>query len=92
MPPPELRQYFTTFYLIEITVADGGVLSDFLHPEWGNLRFHAGKLPRAETRDGIILSGTTFAVTGPSSQAVQISVGTTRMLFMTSLAIGNINI
>ena len=88
MPPPELRQYFTTFYLIEITVADGGVLSDFLHPEWGNLRFHAGKLPRAETRDGIILSGTTFAVTGPSSQAVQISVGTTRMWGIGLLPLG----
>jgi hypothetical protein len=44
-PPPELRRYFTTFYLAEVAVHKGGTVTDHLQPEWANLRFHSGSLP-----------------------------------------------
>ncbi|MET0587302.1 MAG: helix-turn-helix domain-containing protein [Novosphingobium sp.] len=78
-PPPELRLYFTTFYLIEIVVHDGGKVTDYLHPEWANLRFHIGDLPEADNRAGATISGTCFPATGPSSRAVRFTIGSTRM-------------
>lgn len=88
-PPPEpLRRYFTTFYLMDVAVPDGGTVTDSLHPEWGNLRFHRGDTPVAETLDGRTLSGTTFAVTGPSSRAVRFTIGSTRMWGIGLLPLG----
>lgn len=87
-PPPELRRYFTTFYLVECTVADGGVVSDYLLPEWANLRIHSGGTPAAETISGNSISGTAFPVTGPSSRAVRFTVGTTRMWGIGLLPLG----
>lgn len=88
-PPPEaLRRYFTTFYVMDVTVPKGGTVADSLHPEWGNLRFHRGATPVAETLDGRRLSGTTFAVTGPSSRAVRFTIGSTRMWGIGLLPLG----
>ena len=87
-PPAELRRYFTTFYLVETTVADGGVSSDYLMPEWANLRFYSGSRPEAETLTGARLTGTSFPVTGPSSQTVRFTMGTTRMWGIGLLPLG----
>ncbi len=87
-PPPELRRYFTTFYLVEATVADGGVISDYLLPEWANLRIHAGSRPEAATLSGAAIAGTAFPVTGPSSQAVRFTIGSTRMWGIGLLPLG----
>ncbi|MDE2404809.1 MAG: AraC family transcriptional regulator [Sphingomonadales bacterium] len=78
-PEGVLARYFTSFYLAEIDVPDGGRIVDYLHPEWGNLRFHDGCLPEAETIAGLRLSNTRFAVTGPSSHSVRFSIGTSRV-------------
>ncbi len=74
-PPPELRRYFTTFYLVEFSVANGGQVVDYLHPEWANLRFMSGSFPDAETMTGAKISGVPFCVTGPSSKAIRFSIG-----------------
>lgn len=87
-PPQPLRRYFTTFYLMDVAVPDGGTVADSLHPEWGNLRLHRGATPVAETLDGRTLSGTTFAVTGPSSRAVRFTIGSTRMWGIGLLPLG----
>jgi len=88
-PPPEpLRRYFTTFYLVEVDVPDGGLIDDCLHPEWGNLRLHQGTTPSARTKGGSTLAGSTFAVTGPTSQSVDFSIGTTRMWGIGLLPLG----
>lgn len=87
-PPPPLRRYFTTFYLMDVDVPDGGMVTDSLHPEWGNLRLHSGSTPVAETLAGKTLSGTSFAATGPSSGAVRFSIGTTRMWGIGLLPLG----
>ncbi len=87
-PPAELRRYFTTFYLMETAVADGARVSDALHPEWGNLRFHSGDCPDAEVQDGMRLSGTHFPATGPSSKTVRFTIGNTRMWGIGLLPLG----
>ena len=88
-PPPEaLRRYFTTFYLMDVAVPGDGTVADSLHPEWGNLRFHRGATPVAQTLDGRSLSGTGFAITGPSSRAVRFTIGSTRMWGIGLLPLG----
>ena len=86
--PPDLRRYFTTFYLLECTVAGGGQVSDYLLPEWANLRFHSGSMPVAESLSGARVAGTAFPVTGPSSRAVRFTIGSTRMWGIGLLPLG----
>lgn len=87
-PPAELRRYFTTFYLVEAEVAGSDFCHDYLHPEWGNLRFYSGAAPRAETVTGMTLSDTHFAATGPSSTAVRFAMGNSRMWGIGLLPLG----
>ena len=83
LPPPALAPFFTSFYLAEIDVADGatgqGQVSDFLHPEWGNLRFHDRPLVEAASANGNHIAGTRFSATGPSSHALRFTVGPCRI-------------
>ena len=87
-PKAELRRYFTTFYHVDWTVADGETTSDHLLPEWANLRFHTGSLPAAQTLSGASVGGTAFPVTGPSSKALRFTVGSTRMWGIGLLPLG----
>jgi AraC-like DNA-binding protein len=77
-PPGRLARYFTTFYLSEVTIADGGRVTDLLHPEWANLRFHTGSLPSTTTHDGRRITGSSFLATGPSSRALEFEIGSGR--------------
>ena len=87
-PPIELRRFFTTFYLAEVAVPGGGIVTDHLQPEWANLRFHSGSLPDAEAYDGTRVRGTTFTATGPSSHIVRYSTGTARIWGIGLLPLG----
>lgn len=68
LPSPELAPYVTTYYYTEAGQADG-VIEDYLHPEWANVRLVA--------RGGIFgsIGGTDmgpipdFVATGPTSVA-----------------------
>lgn len=37
-PSPQLAPYITTIYLTDFAPPQGEVISDWLHPEWGNIR------------------------------------------------------
>lgn len=87
-PPPELHNYFTTFYFVDMTVADGERVADYLQPEWANLRFYSGTCPEADRGDGSLLRDTPFAATGPSSKAVRFSMGNSRMWGIGVLPLG----
>jgi methylphosphotriester-DNA--protein-cysteine methyltransferase len=91
-PPADLARYFTTFYVAEITVARGGTVSDYLHPEWGNLRLLSSNAVQAvgETDAGPdnIVSDTNFIATGPSARAVRFTVCTTRLWGIGFLPLG----
>ena len=87
-PPGALARYFTSFYHAEIIVPDGRRIVDYLHPEWANLRFHAGDLPEARSLTGSRVAGAAFTATGPSSYAVRFEVGTTRLWGIGLLPLG----
>ena len=87
---PPLEQFegcFTTFYQLELDVADGGKVEDYLQPEWANLRFFGGSCPTCEIGDQS-LSGARFVVTGPSSEACHFKIGTSRMWGIGLLPLG----
>ena len=95
-PPADLARYFTTFYVAEITVPEDGpgdgTVSDYLHPEWGNLRLLSCNAVRAisetDGRRDSIVDDTNFIATGPSARAVRFTVRTTRLWGIGFLPLG----
>ena len=87
-PPAELAGCFTSFYLLEVDLAQGERVDDCLHPEWGNLRFFTGGRPETFRRDGSVLAGTPFSATGPSSGPTWFSLPATRMWGVGLLPLG----
>ena len=87
-PPPLLARYFTTFYSTEIAVADGGRVTDWLHPEWAGLRFISGELPDAEIAGQPPITGSSFVAHGPTSTTIRIVTGTLRMWGLGLLPLG----
>ena len=86
-PSEQFEGCFTTFYQLELDVADGGVVRDFLQPEWANLRFFGGSRPTSQIGD-LQLSDTRFVVTGPSALACRFAVGRSRMWGVGLLPLG----
>ena len=87
MPPPQFDGCFTTFYHLELDVADGGVVEDYLQPEWANLRFFCGARPTSWI-DGSQLSDARFTATGPSALPCRFQLGTSRMWGIGLLPLG----
>jgi AraC-like DNA-binding protein len=87
-PPEQIRRYFTSFYLAEITLPPGETVIDHVQPEWAGLRFFSGSLPSAETPAGAHIAGTRFMATGPSSEAVRFSIGAARVWGVGLLPLG----
>ncbi len=87
-PPADLARYFTTFYEADFIVPGGGSASDYLHPEWGNLRLFSSNAVQAEAGAGAIVSDTNFIATGPSARAVRFTTGTTRLWGIGLLPLG----
>ncbi|HQS98435.1 helix-turn-helix domain-containing protein [Novosphingobium sp. 17-62-19] len=77
-PPAPLAPYFTTFYITEVVVADGGRVTDHLHPEWANVRIFSGDCPDSELPGQAPLTGSAANFTGPTSTALKFTVGTLR--------------
>jgi len=86
-PPPEFDGCFTTFYLLDLDVEEGGRVHDYLQPEWANIRFFAGDAPIA----GIVGEPETqanFGATGPSSLPCEFRAGSARMWGIGFLPLG----
>jgi AraC-like DNA-binding protein len=88
LPPPHLRPYFTTFYEVRVTVAGEAKVTDYLHPEWANMRFVQGDLPEGELPGSPLLTGASFVASGPTSRAIRFTVGTMRMWGIGLLPLG----
>lgn len=91
-PPEQFEGCFTTFYHLELDVADangesGGVVEDHLQPEWANLRFFGGARPTS-WMEGEKLTGARFTATGPSSRPLKFQLGTSRMWGIGLLPLG----
>ncbi|MBD3814039.1 MAG: AraC family transcriptional regulator, partial [Betaproteobacteria bacterium] len=78
-PPVDLEGCFTTFYRMDMAVEGGERVTDFLQPEWANLRFFSSNAPRAEVPGVARVENALLTVTGPSSLPGKFELGTTRM-------------
>ena len=87
-PPAALAGCFTSFYLLEVDLADGRPVEDYLHPEWGNVRFFLGPTPSSEIVGCETLSGTPFTATGPTSCPASFRFPATRMWGVGLLPLG----
>jgi len=73
-----LERYFTALYLTEID-AGGGLVTDYLHPEWAALRFTEGPPPIASVGPGELAPQWPFVANGPTSQSIHFGVRTSRV-------------
>lgn len=87
-PPPEFEGCVTSIYRLDLQVSDGPRLTDWLQPEWANLRVFSGDLPRTQVVGGSVVEGVRFTVTGPSSRGARFELGTTRMWGIGLLPLG----
>lgn len=70
-PCEELQGYITFFYFVEVA----GPLSDFLYPEWGNVRFALSGRWRVELAGAPPVWADTAMVFGPTDRRGLISTG-----------------
>lgn len=88
-PPEDLRPYFTTFYLTEITTpTPDEPVRDALQPEWANLRFFDGAAPISWIDGGDRVEQATFVGTGPSSRSANFALASTRFWGIGLLPLG----
>jgi len=86
-PPEDLASCFTTFYKMEVSLPQGRTVTDYLQPEWANLRFFLRNPPRATAHDGATLSAR-FTATGPSSHPTRFEMGSCSMWGIGLLPLG----
>ncbi len=87
-PPAAFEGCFTTFYHLTLEMPAGDArLTDYLQPEWGNLRFFCGSTPDASIGSSRV-SGASFVATGPSSLPCRFSLGAVRMWGIGFLPLG----
>ena len=83
-PPEEFEPCFTTIYRLEIALDEGEQVTDYLQPEWSNLRFFCGSGPDSQVfdhrgKDAPSTTGARFQATGPTSHPTHFRIGRTRM-------------
>lgn len=87
-PPAQFAGCFTTFYHLTLDLPEGaGPVTDYLQPEWANIRFFCGSTPESaigETR----VAGARFVGTGPSTLPCRFSLGRVRMWGVGFLPLG----
>lgn len=78
MPAPALAPYVTTYYLTEASLAGDERIEDWLHPEWGNIRFARNDSWTAAIGSGPMQKLPHLIVTGPTSYATRFNTGSMR--------------
>lgn len=87
-PPAQFEGCFTTFYHLTLEMPEGAEpITDYLQPEWGNIRFFCGTTPEAEI-GGTRISGARFVGTGPSALPCRFTLGPVRMWGVGFLPLG----
>ena len=82
-PPALFEGCFTTFYHLSLDIGPDGVapdarLTDYLQPEWANIRFFCGSTPDAAIGPARV-TGARYVGTGPSSLPCRFTLGPVRM-------------
>ncbi len=88
MPSPDLAPYISTFYLTEVQCPDGSTIEDYLHPEWGNVRFSRNDAWQAAVGPEPLRTAPQLIVSGPSSQASRFVTGAARIWGIGILPLG----
>ncbi|MEM9574128.1 MAG: helix-turn-helix domain-containing protein [Pseudomonadota bacterium] len=78
MPGERLRPYISTFYSTEVRVEPEQTVTDWLHPEWANLRFFDGNLPIGAIGPAEKTTPPRFCIVGPTSYATYFEAGSMR--------------
>ena len=87
-PPAQFTGCFTTFYHLTLDLPEtGAVVTDYLQPEWANIRFFCGTAPEAEIAARKV-SGAPFVGTGPSTLPCRFTLGPVRMWGVGFLPLG----
>lgn len=87
-PPAQFAGCFTSLYHLTLELDDSDArVTDWLQPEWGNIRFFCGTTPDAEIASHQV-SGTRFVGTGPSTLPCRFSLGPVRMWGVGFLPLG----
>ena len=87
-PPATFAGCFTTFYHVTLELPEGGgSFTDYLQPEWANIRFFCGNTPEAEI-GGSRMAGAHFLGTGPSALPCRLTLGSVRMWGVGFLPLG----
>lgn len=87
-PPPQFEGCFTTFYHVTLEADQPGLrLTDYLQPEWGNLRFFCGAPPDAAI-GATQISGAAFTASGASALPCRFTLGPMRMWGVGMLPLG----
>ncbi|MDE2435713.1 MAG: AraC family transcriptional regulator [Sphingomonadales bacterium] len=88
MPSPQLAPYISTYYLTEVNLPEGGQVHDWLHPEWGNMRFCRNPTWQAGIGSEPLRPAPAFIASGPSSYCAQFITGKARMWGVGILPLG----
>jgi len=87
-PPAEFAGCFTTFYHLTLDLPEGaGPVTDYLQPEWANIRFFCGSTPESAI-GGVRIAGARFVGTGPSTLPCRFTLGPVRMWGVGFLPLG----
>lgn len=74
LPAPELRPYITTYYRTEVAPDCAPFVEDYLHPEWGNVRFSSGGAMAGAVGSAPLMPTTAAVAAGPTSHATRFRV------------------
>lgn len=87
-PSAELAPYISSYYLIDVAIHEGDSITDWLHPEWGNVRFSDNGHWNIGV-DGIFKPLPLQVGTGPTSHTIAFRVdGPTRIWGVGLLPLG----
>ena len=87
-PPALFDGCFTTFYHLALELPqNAGPVTDYLQPEWANIRFFCGSAPDAAIGTSRV-SGAPFIGTGPSALPCRFTLGPVRMWGVGFLPLG----
>lgn len=88
LPSPQLAPYVSTYYLTEVSRADGQLVEDWLHPEWTNLRLSNRGGIHAALGAEPLRPVPAMNACGPTSQCVHFTLGPARIWGVGILPLG----
>lgn len=87
--PRELAPLVSLAYHVEVRLDQGAEpVSDYLLPEWANLRFITGTPPQLRSLDGLASFRSPFVAGGPTTQPVHFTLGDCRFWGVGLLPLG----